>query len=990
MPLPQENDFLSLLEDPEGTLTGQQFPVQPEPAPDQFSSLLGQPTAANQQFPPADVSQNSFLSLLEDPAAPPQQEDPKQGSVVPGLNDLYNHPFLSALDYLNTPQQAIAGGLEAAVSGKPIGQGAIEGMRSNKSLTDVLKAGGVPELGSVEVPVLGKVTGRGTVGLAADMILDPMNLVGFGWLTKPLKGLTKTPKAIVRGIIRAQETKAAGRSALAVAKYTRNNQAALELSEKMGVSLEDLNQQILSHLEAKPVQGELSELVPEFEALKEGFKAGEPAATFKKADAVSGPQALPPKAKPEQLSLLGMSPSELRKMAAGRQLRKEMNVGEEMGPLFDANMGEDLAQLADRGNAIAKAPPPLAGGVAELTQMAEMVAELRHANDSSYMKEIITGLNTPKFDSVGIDYFLHALTDEAKKLISNTPSMKKLGRKFNPRHASQLAREFENMTVHEINASAQKGLLPGFKGITFNKFLVDDANALLALRTIRAEKAISDAQVLLQSAFRVGKLKEDVADPGLWRELVPLAIASNPDPRFSKLNEVLKLYKFDPEVGTMLNAWSDSVFNPQSPNALDKAFKIFDQVQGMWKESTLFVFPAYHSRNFVGNLWNNWVAGLGDPGYYKKAYDYMHKTDPESVLQVAGKEFTKEQFDNILADFGITGQFAEYMSIKPTVRKGLEKVASLDKRTRIEKWPVIGKGVSAGKWVGENLVEGNARLAHFMWRLDKGDDLAKAASSVKKHLFDYGDLTEVEKLIVRRVFPFYTWVRKNVPLQLQMMVEKPGKYQPIGDIINTFENNVPGKASSDEDQLIANWMMENSAVKVRRDEKGNPEYFLLGGWLPAADIDKLTGPVNELKSQLSPLAKVPIEMLTNKSMYFGNDLEKFPGEKGKFLGMNLGKKSINALKNIRVLAEADRLLAMAQEGTDWKFSERKGEDLVPYVARVLFGMKIYVNDLQKSRRVRRYKVLENRRQLRNDMRKNEGRNKEILDAQMQELLGRGQ
>ena len=55
---------------------------------------------------------------------------------------------------------------------------------------------------------------------------------------------------------------------------------------------------------------------------------------------------------------------------------------------------------------------------------------------------------------------------------------------------------------------------------------------------------------------------------------------------------------------------------------------------------------------------------------------------------------------------------------------------------------------------------------------------------LKKFLFDYMDLTAFERKVMKRVFPFYTWLRKNIPLQISMLLKSPRTYARINDTQN--------------------------------------------------------------------------------------------------------------------------------------------------------------------------------------------------------------
>lgn len=71
-------------------------------------------------------------------------------------------------------------------------------------------------------------------------------------------------------------------------------------------------------------------------------------------------------------------------------------------------------------------------------------------------------------------------------------------------------------------------------------------------------------------------------------------------------------------------------------------------------------------------------------------------------------------------------------------------------------------------------VEDNARLALFIRLRKQGYTQWDAAGVVNKYLFDYTDLGPLTEKY-RKINPFFTWTRKNVPLQLEALVKTPGR-----------------------------------------------------------------------------------------------------------------------------------------------------------------------------------------------------------------------
>jgi hypothetical protein len=91
----------------------------------------------------------------------------------------------------NRPEVLMA---EALTAGKPvdqIGRGWEEMkqalLANPKTSSELMESRGVPEMGSMELPLLGRVTGRGALGMAADIATDPLTYVGGGMAAKGIK-----------------------------------------------------------------------------------------------------------------------------------------------------------------------------------------------------------------------------------------------------------------------------------------------------------------------------------------------------------------------------------------------------------------------------------------------------------------------------------------------------------------------------------------------------------------------------------------------------------------------------------------------------------------------------------------------------------------------------------------------------------------------------------------------------------------------------------
>lgn len=350
----------------------------------------------------------------------------------------------------------------------------------------------------------------------------------------------------------------------------------------------------------------------------------------------------------------------------------------------------------------------------------------------------------------------------------------------------------------------------------------------------------------------------------------------------------LKGLKFAQEQAAVIDNYYQSI----RPEELKIIVKTFDKVQNWWKAQAL-ISPSYHIRNIAGNLWNNFIAGV-NPIYYFKA-GALQKGELKSAgliekmkkLGVINKGwYSKDIGEEVIAR--VEGVKNWKVGLNPLSQQNLAFK--------------LNKGVGS-------VVENNARIAHYLSKVADGLSPEKAAESVKKFLFDYGDLTSFEKNIMKRLAPFYTWTRKNLPIQLEGLFTQPAKYVLPHKIVQKLEAGV----EVPNEKYMSQYIGENIPVRIRKNEEGNTEYFLLGNWLPyAQSLDILSNPLDNIVAMTSPFIKTPYEQLSNQSTFFKDTLgqpspiERDYKQQGEFLGQVLRQKNIQLLKNIRILNDINK------------------------------------------------------------------------------------
>lgn len=302
--------------------------------------------------------------------------------------------------------------------------------------------------------------------------------------------------------------------------------------------------------------------------------------------------------------------------------------------------------------------------------------------------------------------------------------------------------------------------------------------------------------------------------------------------------------------------------------------KIYDKVNNLWKSSVTKYFPAFHIRNMMSNVFTNTMAGVKDPGVYKQAVD-IQKYSQLLGREGLDSEAVKKAGSKIVGRTGMNLKdildIAERQGvIKPNTfyDELAENAKFLKGKSKLGKVSGVFTGVG-------NFAEDNARLAHFVDRLNKGYSIKEAAFSTKKYLFDYGDLTQFEKNIMRRIMPFYTWTRKNFELQLRQIASEPGKY---GAMLKGFRDLSDAFSDLDESEMenLPGWVRAGVHVAQGRDGTAR---VVLGFGTPIEAFSDFVGQATGMEDQsvissFSPTLKAFIEGSFDQELFTGKKISE--------------------------------------------------------------------------------------------------------------------
>lgn len=371
------------------------------------------------------------------------------------------------------------------------------------------------------------------------------------------------------------------------------------------------------------------------------------------------------------------------------------------------------------------------------------------------------------------------------------------------------------------------------------------------------------------------------------------------------------------QIPRMVRDWN---INSWSPN--NAMMKHYDRLLSMWKSGVTIYRPGHHIRNIAGDAWLGWMDGVNTlkpytlaikvqksmQGAYKDLLDIdrlievgaMPKTlgspKPNQVLfkNKSGVPFTAEQIGAVAHQKGL---LEHTRSIEDIIDMGEQGNKLLDFK------PFGGKVQAAARGMSE-LTSHNARLAHFIDKVMKSrgsnlDDIFESAARRSRKWHPTGlDLTEFERKTMRRIMPFYTWMRKSLPLLLEGLVMNPGKAVIPAKAFDAMQEAAGIETPNGRydpfpvDQMFPEWLRAEGVGPISMPDglisglsNQSPEGYTMAGMgiNPLQSlIAQMQSPGKTVLSSVTPAIKIPMELLTGRESFTGQPITGIDAQPGAF------------------------------------------------------------------------------------------------------------
>ncbi len=326
--------------------------------------------------------------------------------------------------------------------------------------------------------------------------------------------------------------------------------------------------------------------------------------------------------------------------------------------------------------------------------------------------------------------------------------------------------------------------------------------------------------------------------------------------------------------------------------------------------------PGFHIRNSISNVFSMFAAGA----------DVKNMYDGFRLWRMLDREMARGgSIESFLAS--VPAAEKEFAKAAAGIMYGLNsgKVSdALAGFARQEGNVLQDNFLIRGSHLAGNKAEGSARFMLAYDSLVKGYETGHAFNRTRRYLIDYQQKTVLDNMM-RDIIPFWTWMSRNLPLQVVNRWANPKPYL----IYMKLQNNLSEEETVDNPTPL--YLKQMGALGL-----GGGKFLNVD--LPFSRTDEQIaqlGSPREMLSYLNPGIKTPLELLTNTNTFTGKPFKdeyvpvggafqafipilKATGELQYDSEGNpvMSRKAMSALTNlIPPLGRAERLFPTTEGGT---------------------------------------------------------------------------
>lgn len=327
-------------------------------------------------------------------------------------------------------------------------------------------------------------------------------------------------------------------------------------------------------------------------------------------------------------------------------------------------------------------------------------------------------------------------------------------------------------------------------------------------------------------------------------------------------------------------------------NKIHEVVRVYDKwLNGLFK-STKTLSPVNTLNNIVGNSSNLYLSGIDmteQAKFMPKAVEIVKNGQDLYVKKISGESLTNAE--RVIADiwetftktgFGQDSVALELQDVPDFMREIIENGKTSKKVGTKEVLQFLPKlNMKTGIFM-DNVSRITVLLKAmddpgYMTRLGitGANDIDKYRQVISKVMFDPSMMTDVERNVLKRLIPFYTYAKNNLVFQIDNLGRNTSRYART---LKGFEH-LQKAATGDNEENMSDYIKNSLYIPIPSlDENGN--YTILRTSLPFGQlIETVDSPGKQLVNMTGPLGKSLYELTTGIDSFTGREIEKFPGEK---------------------------------------------------------------------------------------------------------------
>ncbi len=258
-------------------------------------------------------------------------------------------------------------------------------------------------------------------------------------------------------------------------------------------------------------------------------------------------------------------------------------------------------------------------------------------------------------------------------------------------------------------------------------------------------------------------------------------------------------------------------------------------------------------------------------------------------------------------------------------------------------------------------IEDEVRLANYLGNLRQGMAPSNAGLLTRGIHFDYQDLSEMEQKALKNVIPFYTFLRRNLPYQIQMAFERPSAVTPT----------LRAMGATGGSEWVPEYMASGAHIPIGGEHEGQQQYLTSLG-LPVEEAFQRMKFYNQdlpfglgqrtlpavgptlmgLAGSLNPILKGLPEYFSNTQFYSGRKLTDLDTHGPASLWGQIPEEYARPIAQILANSPLARFVTTARTWTD----PRKSTGAA--ALNTLTGFRLSDVDMAKQRAIAARKELE--------------------------------